>query len=309
MSHLADYQLSYGGLTIGDDTEYDVAEESGISSYTVRDSDVAFPNQWGSIVGVDEVNGRTISLQVEIAAADDPALAYAFESAFLPSDDDELGELVAKFPGRDDVYFLARVRERTRRRVIDEVFGVVRISVKLFAPDPRAYSFEEFSEAIPAWAAGTDGLELTAGSGVDLGFDLATGSGVDLGFDFTGVAATGDVVLVNDGNVDTYPEIVFTPAGAGAMDQYRVTNTTTGVTFTCTATIPPGQTLTADFAMVATPKAGLPISLEGESRYGSWSQSRTPLALAPGQNTIRFEVISGTATGAIATVTWRNAWL
>jgi hypothetical protein len=309
VSHLSDYQVSFGGLTIGDGTEYDISEEEGIESFEVRDSDVPFPNQWGSIAGVDEVNGRTIRLDVEIAAADDPALAYTFESAFLPSSDDEFGDLVAKFPGRDDVYFRARVRKRTRRRIVDEVLGVVKIGVELFAPDPRAYSFEEFSEAIPAYSSGSEAFELSSGSGANLAFDLTESSGADLAFEFTGVPAQGDVVLVNDGNVDTYPEIVFTPAGAGALETYRVSNVTTGVTATFTATVSPGQTLTADMAMIATPKAGLPISLDGESRYGFWSQPRTPLALAPGNNTIRFEVLSGTSDGAIATVTWRNAWL
>lgn len=521
---LDDYQISFGGLTIGDGTDFDLNEVTGIESFDVRDSDVPFPNQWGSIAGVDEVNGRKISIDVEIAAGDDASLAQAFESAFLPSDEGEFGTLVAKFPGRDELYFQARVRRRTRRRVIEETLGLVRIGVELFAPDPRAYSNETFSEAIPAYTAGTEALELSTlsragyatldgsagcyistpddadytgsgtirwmakltladwtpsanmtvashyldstnrgwlirvntsgqlvlnvsadgsattfsqassalgitdgdtywvgvqyvcstgaldfykaaesltpgtdftgwtsvsshsvaaatpfnaatvielgsynsggsqrltgsvhqfkmvsdgtvvadfhpdldadngdtsfvssttgetwtlngaaslagGSSRHLATDLTLGSGADLAFDFTGVPAVGEVVLVNDGNVDTYPTIVFTPAGAGALTEYRVSNLTTGVTFTCTAAIPPGQTLTADMAAIATPKAGLPIALEGETRYGSWSQPRTPLALVPGNNTIRFEVISGTATGAIATVTWRNAWL
>ena len=306
---LDDYQISFGGLTIGDGTDYDLNEVTGIESFDVRDSDVPFPNQWGSIAGVDEVNGRKITIDVEIAAGDDWSFAQAFESAFLPSDEGQFGDLVAKFPGRDELYFQARVRKRTRRRVVEETLGLVRIGVELFAPDPRAYSNELFSEAIPAYEAGTEALELSAGSGADLAFDLTLGAGADLAFDFSGVAAVGDFVLVNDGNVDTYPTIVFTPAGAGALTEYRVSNLTTGVTFTCTATVSPGQTLTADMAAVATPKAGLPISLAGETRYGSWSQPRTPLALVPGNNTVRFEVISGTATGAIATVSWRSAWL
>jgi hypothetical protein len=308
MPHIADYQIVFGGLLIGDGTDYDVDVEEGLESWDVRDSDVPFPNQWGSLPGVDEVNARKIRLEVQMLGVD-PAIPLAFESAFLPTGGTDLEPLIAKFPGRDDITFDVRCRSRSRRRDVPDSLGLVKIEVLLVAPDPRAYSYVEEAESLEAYSAGSEALNLTAGSGADLAFNLTAGSGADLGFNFTGVAAVGDFVCVNDGNVDTYPSFLFTPAGSGALTEYRVSNLTTEETLTLTAAVPPGQTLTADMAMVATPKQGLPISLAGESRYGSWSQPRTPLRLAPESNTLRFEVLSGTAAGATCLVMWRSASL
>lgn len=299
MPYLDDYQIEFNGVTIGDGTEYDCSVIEGLESWDVRDSDVAFPNQWGSLPGEDEVNARRIHIEAEMLAGD-PAIALAFETAFLPQDGSELLPLVAKFPGRDDITLDVRCRMRSRRRQVSETLGALKITVDLVAPDPRAYGYAETVESLPPFTVGTQSLNFTSRI---INFTSRV-------LNFTGTPAVGEIVVVNSGNVDMYPEFVITPGSGGPLNQYRVTNVTLDEELELNAVLTPGQSLIADMAMIATPKQGLPIRLAtGESRYGSWSHPRVPLRVAPGANTFRFEVISGTASGAACQITARPAWL
>lgn len=305
---LSDYQISFGGLTIGDDTDYDLKQEEGFTSWSVRTDDDDFPLQWGSIPGTDEVNARVVKLSIEML--NDPATIRAFRDAFLPAES-ALSDLVAKFPEfEEEITVQARVRNRPRVRTIDEVNGVVRFEpVELYVPDPRLYFTDTETEAVPVYTVGGDALDLTTSSGADLGTDLTVDSGTDLGFDFTGVTAAGEVVITNRGNVDTYPVLLFTPDGTGAMTQWVLTNETTGETATFTTDLNPGQTMTVDMAMVATSKTGSPVTIDGSSIYQAWQQPRTPLRIVPGTNTLRFDVLAGTAGNASCLVTASSAVL
>jgi hypothetical protein len=305
---LDDFQISFGGLTVGDGTDYDLASEEGLESWDVRSGDVAFPNQWGSLIGTDEVTARRIRFTVEMFA-EDPTLVLAFEDAFLPATGDDLDPLVAKFPGRDEIALDVRCRSRSRRRTVNETLGIIAVDVELVAPDPRAYSSDLHTSTLPVYTAGGEGFNLTLSSATNLAADLTAGSGTDLAGNFTGSTASGDVVCANAGNVDTYPSFTITPSSLGSVTSCEISNLTTGETIALTPTIAAGQTLTVDMAMVATPKQGEPITLNGEGRYGAWAQPRTALRLAPGDNTLRFEVLSGTTTDVACAISWRDAYL
>ena len=305
---LSDYQISFGGLLVGDETDYDLKKEEGLTSWQVRTDDDDFPLQWGSIPGTDEVNARVVKLSFEML--NDPTTIRAFRDAYLPSES-TLSDLKAKFPEfEEEITVQARVRNRPRVRTIDDVNGVVKFEpVELYIPDPRLYFTATESEAVPVFFVGGDALDLTAGSGADLGFDLTAGSGTDLGFDFTGVTSSGEVIVTNRGNVNTYPVLLFTPDGGGPMTQWVLTNETTGETATFATDLNPGQTMTVDMAMVATSKTGSPVTINGSSLYQAWQQPRTPLRIVPGPNTLRFDVLSGTAGNASCLVTASSAVL
>lgn len=304
---LDDHQIRFGGLLTGDSTNYDIVQEEGFTSFSVRTADDDFPLQWGSIPGTDEVNARVVKLRYEML--NDPAAVRAFRDAFLPSGS-TLSPLVAKFPEfEEEVTVQARVRNRPRTRTVTDVLGVVAIDVEMYVPDPRLYFTATQQQAVPVYTVGGDALDATTGSGADLAFDTTTGSGADAAFDATGVTATGTVIVTNRGNTDTYPILLFTPDGSSGMSQWTLTNLTTGEVATFATTLSPGQTMLADFSMVATSKPGSPVTINGSSVYSAWQQPRTPLRTVPGDNTFRFDVLSGTAGNAFCLVTAPSAVL
>lgn len=301
---LTDYQLSFNGLTIGQGTAYEIRSVDGLESFGVRSRDSDLANLWGNVVGDDLVDAKSVIVDVDMV--NDAATVLAFETAFLPTVQRTLG---VKFPGRDELQTTALCRKRAHARTVrsDLDVGMLSIPVQLFLPDPRLYSAATNAEAVPPFTAGSLGFDLTVGAGADLGFDLTVGSGADLGFDLTGIASFGTVICTNDGNVDTYPTILV--GATNGISRFRLTNDTNGDVLTVTQTINTGETLTIDMGAGFTGRGGLVISLGGASRYSSWEQPRSPFRLAPGNNSIRFEVLTGNASGAAAIVAWLHAWL
>ena len=301
-----DYQLDFNGTIMGDGTAWDIVSWAGLEMFATHGSDVVLPTGWGAIPGSSYVDPRVVTIVVESV---DPTNMLLLEAALLPPANVSPADLVPirwKFPNREELRVFGRCSRRVRNRDLTTALGLTRLTFELEIPDPRAYAASALSGSLSVFVSGSSGFDLTVGAGVDIGFDLTVGAGVDIGFDLVGISGSGLLIAMNAGQVDTYPQMVFSaPTG---LSSWSVTNQTTGQVFTVNQTVNVGETLIADMQAAATGSTSLPISLSGVSRYGSWQAPRIPLRLIPGANLLRFDVATGDPNAACL-ITWASAYL
>jgi hypothetical protein len=306
---LADLQASFGGVTVGCDTIYDLTTWEGLDGWDVRSNDQVLPNLWGAQPGGDFVNGRTFTVGLAMNTGD--AGWLPLEAAWLPPGQHEpttLSTFTFKATEYPERQCDCRVRRRARARSgnSEAPGGLVEWFFEFAAPDPRLYSTTLSSVLVGNYVSDTLSLDSSTGSGGDLAIDSTTGSGGDLAVDATGVTSTGLQNAYNAGNVDTYPTFTFTTDSTAA--QWTLYNDTTGEQVAFAYSLVTGSEFVADMAAVATGKIGPAITINGSSTYGSWSTPRVPMRLAPGTNDLRFVVDSG-SSGTTCEVEYRSAYL
>lgn len=294
---LLDEQFLYRGLTFGPGTPYMLNSFDGIEGFQMRVSDSDQPRGDGAIRGLDYASAKTISFgfqlieTVDNGGTDYEGMWQQIRRTFAPSrstDDD----LVFKRPGQPERLIRCRPIQLIRTEKFTSFNRMGSPPVVLRAVDPRIYS--------SAVRSGNALVYAVTGGGVDYPLDYPV--------DFSGGTQM-EFVAQNDGTADAYPLIRFYhPVATGTVNGVKLTNTTTGQILTINSVVSSGQILTADMGAMVNGSDGLVISLDGASRYGGWALPREPFALAPGSNTLRFEVI-GTATDAICNLTWRDTWM
>lgn len=306
---LADLQASFGGVTVGCDTIYDLTTWEGLDGFDIRSNDQVLPNLWGAQPGGAFPNERKFVVGVAMLTSD--AGWLALEDAWLPPGQDDptaLATFTVKAPERPERQLDCRVSKRARARTGDTEIstGVVQWLFQFQAPDPRLYSSALHAVTVTNYVSDSAAIDSSTGSGADLAVDSTTGSGADLAIDSVGVTATGEQNAINDGNVATYPTLTFTTDSTAA--QWTLINDTTGEQASFAYGLVVGSEFVADMAAVATGKVGPAVTINGSSTYGSWQVPRVPLRLAPGDNQLRFVVDSGSA-GTTCLVEYRDAWL
>lgn len=287
---MIDYQMQYESLVIGQGTGIGVEVIEGFEDFDASTGDVPIPRGWGDVPGLMTVNSRDITLQLYTKTdADFRTILETFQVVDAPT------PLWLKEPGITDERFVY-VRPTGRWFTRNPVHKFKKMAaIRLKASDPRIYG-NQTTELVATYNAG-------GGGGVD--FNL------DYGIDFTG-GATGDATVTNNGNIDAYPVIQIYAPSSGTTLTATLTNLTTGqlAEFTFTTDLNPGDIFTADMRRIVTVDTGdTPyIQLSGTNRYGDWDLPRTPFAIVPGGNDLRFE-ISGTGSDASASVTFRDTSL
>lgn len=303
-----DYTITFNGLTIGNGTSIQIMGVEGLEDLPpIRTDDVDLGYQWGETPGIDYPDGRDITVDILIldsGVGDYFTKVEQVKAASLPGTE---STLVFQLPGRNQRSMICRARRRRLPVSQNYQYRYGAATLEFHATDPRIYDTSSSSWSLPVFVAGNAGWDATAGAGVDAGWDATAGTTVDAGWDATsGAVGAGLVNAINSGTIDMYPQIVFSP-GTG-MSSWRVTNQTTGQILTINQTLNTGETLIADMQIAATGKPGLPISVGGAGRYGSWQSPRTPFALIPGLNVLRFDVLVGDQNAA-ALVTGQPATL
>lgn len=296
MMTLLDEQYSFRGLTFGASTDYHVNNAEGFEGFEVRTSDSDQPRNDGALRGLDYVAPKTVSFELAVVAEDEDGTIYEslwedIRAAFLPSRETDY-DLTFKRPGQVERIIRCRPIQLLRSEQFKRFNRVGFPPVVLRAVDPRIYSSELYTENAAVFAS--------TGGGID--YPL-----VEFPIDFVG-SVQNELSVTNEGNADAYPYIQIYGPTVGTVTAVTLTNTTTSQTMVITTTITTGQILVADMSAAVTGVDSLVISLGGSSRYGSWSLPRTPFALVPGGNTLRFQV-TGTSTDAICVVQWRDTWL
>jgi hypothetical protein len=285
----SNYQMVYGGLTFGMDTAIGVEVIQGFEDFDVRIGDSPIPRGWGDVPGLHTVNSREVTLQLNAATLED------FEEildTFQPTDTATPLYLTEPTFGERFVYARPIGRAFTRNP-LHKFKHMVTIRLKL--ADPRLYGAQHV-HAIPLYDSG-------GGGGAEYDFDY--------GIDFVG-SATGDTTVTNGGNIDAYPTIVIFAPSSGTTLTATMTNLTTGqlAEFTFSTDLNPGDIFTADMRRIVVVDPGdTPyIRLGATNRYGDWDLPRSPFAIVPGANDLRFE-ISGSGPDVSASVTFRDSSL
>ena len=327
---LADMQWSYNGLTFGEGTIFYVNKVSGFEGFDTRTSDSDLPYGDGAIRGADYVAARLVSFELAIIETDDidgsiyEGLYAAVRAAFAPSRSVDL-PLTFKRPGQPERVVMCRPIQLGRSEAYTSYNRVGFPPVVLRAADPRIYASTNSSVIVPVYSSEIGGFELPA----DFPLDFSGGSRIE-------------AVAVNNGSAPAYPTVRFyapepvdetvpypsddifpsesifpndppylggsVGTVAGSIDSVTLTNTTTGDVLAVATSVPSGQVLTADMTAAVTAAPRPVISVDGISRYGAWALPRAAFALAPGPNTLRFEV-TGTATNARCHLEWADTWI
>ncbi len=293
---LLDEQYAYRGLTFGAGTDYHVNRAEGFEGFESRTSDSDQPRNDGGLRGLDYVAPRTVS--VELAMVEEDATGSGYEtkwanvrSAFVPSLILDY-PLSFKRPGQPERQINCRPIQLVR---VEEHKNFNRRGfppVVLRAVDPRIYSVEEHTGNVPVYSGSSGGIDWSV---TNWPVDFSGGFQVEF-------------PAHNAGTADAYPLVRFYGPIVGTCTGVTLTNTTTGLVLAIATTVTTGQILTADMTAAVNGTNSLVISLGGSSRYGSWTLPRTPFALAPGTNNLKFQV-TGTSTDMICNVTWRDTWL
>jgi len=293
---MADYQFEYRGLTMGKDTDYHIVAVEGLEDDEVRMGDVQIPRRGGDIAGLHVAAGRSIIMDIIVKGdKDSQALrdkVQALIDAFQHSD--ESHQLKFQEPGMAQRYVNARSVGRVSARSPRSPFMPMH-KVRLKLADPRTYAVAQDQDTLQVYSA--------SGGGLDYGI-------TDYGKDYA-VDASSEVVLINDGNANAWPLIRFYGPTVGTITQVTLTNQTTGQSLVMDTTMLTGQVLTVDMHSIVTvpPSDDFVIKLGTTNKYSEWAQPREPFYIAPGDNTLRFEVTGGTSTDALCVVAFHDTWL
>ncbi|RMH71870.1 MAG: hypothetical protein D6683_14265 [Actinomyces sp.] len=285
MAVTADFQLSFGGVDMGDGTDYDVVDIDGLGVPGVRSSDVETLRRHGLHPGDDFVGGRVVTVTLEVDGGADAATLTSrmatLAAALRPGQDESA--LVFQLPG---VAGGGRRRLLVRpRRVavpvnLQRVYGLPEVVAQFAATDPRIYDDTQ----------STDSTSLpTSGTGLTwpLTWPLNWGA----------VGTSGSIFATNAGNFEAPVTIRLD----GPVTNPRIENVTVGRTIELDITLNAGEYLEID-------TQARTVLLGGTaSRYSSLTTTSQWWDLAPGTNEVRFR--ASTPTAATMTLTWRSAWL
>ena len=291
MAHgIEDYQMEYGGLTFGLGTAIGLEDIAGFDDFNMTMGDTSIPRQWGDVPGLHTAQGKEVTLQI---TTHDPAAMAIALAAFQPSD--EPMALYLRMPGVGDRFVWARVISRAMPRNPGHKFKQM-MTIRFKAADPRIYASVEESDTMSIYDPSGGGTDYAKNGNVN----------------YIGDPTAGEITAQNDGSTLTYPLIRFYGPSTGTMTGATVQNITTGAeaVFVFVTPMSIGDIFYADMRRIVTVDPGDEpyISLGVTNRYGDWQLPRTPFAIQPGPNVLRFEG-TGTTTDASAVITWRDASL
>lgn len=287
---------SYNGLAFGPGTDFhlgsvtaasstaSIALETGISGLDdlppIRSSDAPRGQDIGSWRGLDFVDARTIHLEFEIIAADNPTLysdIALLEAAFTPQQSGELPLLLFNSTRQIN----CRVRSRSVPYDTGQLPRIGGMIVELLASDPRIYD-ANLTTLVLIPSSGT------VGASWNWAWNLSWG----------GASTSGTGTAVNAGNYGTRPVIAI----LGPCTNPYIQNVTTGALLSFSISLGASDTLTIDTDAHS-------ILLNGSaSRYAALISGSQWFELAPGTTGLKFGAGSFSG-GSQATVTFRNAWM
>lgn len=278
------YQYRLGGATgllIGSGTPYMVEGTEGLDGFDVRTSDGDLPRGDGALRGVDLESARQVVFHMNVGTGRDEVERNMeiLQRALVPRREEDF-ELHWRHPTK--IVKMMRVRCISFPRVRSSTdLGAAPINFVLRAADPRQYSATVHKVTIP--------VTPTTGAPV-----------------YTQVT--------NIGNSAAYPVITITGASNGVtVSRIELVNQTGLVTFDVILTLLKGSVLIGDMDGRITGAPRSPITLDGQSKYGSWQLPRDPFRIDPdptGQGGYNNLYLRTTPAGAPVTCTieYRDSW-
>lgn len=276
------YQYRANGLLLGVNTRYHVVSHDGLYGYTMRTSDDDQPRGDGALRGVDLQSAREILLMLEVdgVEAEVEQLLGVLYRAVTPQRDLDW-EFVWRHPSQGARMIRCRPVELPREVTHDRT-KLAPQAIQLRAADPRHYSAVAKHVEIPATPAGvTEPLRVS---------------------------------VVNAGDIPAYPRITIVgPKTGAAVNRVELVNETGLVTFDVQLTLPPRSVLVGDMEARVTGAPRSSITMDGQSKYGSWQLPRAPFRIDPAPYAIDGENLLYLRTdppGADVTCTldYRDTW-
>lgn len=294
------WQLSFGGLVMGNGTPYLFSKITGLDMGTIRAGDVPRPRSHGELAGLDFAGGKDIILDGD-ASSDGTSLQHALMAVAGPmapqgGTEQPLWIQIANLP-----LLASMVRPRQNPTTIDFPFaaGLANKVLHFHSTDHRLYAAPQQS---------------SVGLGTPLG---GLRFPVTFPATFGGGTVAGIITANNAGNVDMNPVLVIT----GPCTNPSVVNATTGWSlsfsnpFSGGFTLNSGDTLTVDLDLHTVTYVANGTTV-GQSRTnwlvpGSiWPNPITPIyGLAVGSNTIQFTSSDSGAVAGTLAVQWASAYL
>jgi hypothetical protein len=276
-----EYQFRMNGLLVGDSTPYDVTSHDGLYGYTVRTSDDEQPRGDGSLRGVDLQSARLIMMRLEVGGSEQEVeqLLGVLYKALTPRRDLDW-EFVWRHPAQPAKMLRCRPIELPRE-LSHNTTRLAGQAVALRAADPRHYSAVLRRVTIPNTPAGSAPVTVTVN---------------------------------NAGDIPAHPKItIAVPTTGQTLSRVELVNESGLITFHVQMAMPPGATLVGDMEARVTGAPRSTITLDGQSKYGSWQLPRAPFRIDPdpyaidGDNVIylRTEPAGAPVT---CTLEYRDTW-
>lgn len=278
---LTDFQFNYNGLTMGDQTSYDVVAVRGLDDLPqMRTSDVLRPLDDGAFPGSDFLPTRVFEMDVVIEGATD-ALFRANVDALGLATAKQVSELPFTYqtPGAGNRLINCKPRRRLLPVDMLHKYRIPQATIQFEATDPRIYDANQQSASLTV-------PTVSGGLAFPLAFPLSFGS------------ATGGAVVVNNaGTYGSRPVVVFN----GPLTNPKIERVTpTDLFMLFNITLLNGDVLNVDFQAKTVLLGGT------ATRYFTMDATSTWWEVAPGSNQIQLSATSGTGN---AVVTFRSAWV
>lgn len=251
---------------------------------SLRTQDEGRGYQDGMFTGRDFLNGRTITMTLQVMGANAGA-ATDFQTyiqqvkKYLISQTSGTGVLQIYLPSRGVQRLNARVRQRAIRIDPNYTYGRAEAVVQFFCPDPRIYNDTITSQNFNPVGGGVRSYSKT------YSFTYSGGSG--------GVSSAS---VTNQGNYTTFPTFTLTGACANPI----ITNVTTGQFLAVNTSLSATDTLIIDTDLRT-------IMLNGQAARNLLSNTSQWFGLAPQTpTTINYSVASGAGS---CTLAFRDAYI
>lgn len=275
---MANYQYTFGGLTVGAGQPIGVMSATGIESLPgIRTGDLVVGFKEGQTPGLDISDGRSIHLDLIIldGATDFYTNVEALKTATVTAVNES--SFTYQLPGRNAR--TCNARPRRRDIPIDPEYGMRygKATIEFYATDPRWYD-ASFTTTVMSLPTATTGLTFPATASFTFG---SAGSG-------------GSASLTNSGNypapwVATFTGPIVTPVltlGSNVM--------------TFNGTVNSGETLVVD-------SLGQSVLLNGTASRSQWITSSSVWFTIPvGASSVQFTAASGSGSCSFA---YRSCWL
>jgi phage-related protein len=146
MAELGEWTCSYNGLVMGEpDSAVSIVQVDGLLTLPeVRSSDLELVQRNGLWAGDDYLNGRTVTLTLEVYGTDPDSFGEALSdvvAAFQPGGDEKpLRFLFPGLAGNLTAYVKARPRKRSGPLDLHFAYNVCNVVIELFCTDPYIYA-------------------------------------------------------------------------------------------------------------------------------------------------------------------------
>lgn len=276
------YRLGgFGGLLIGSGTQFMVEGTDGLGGWDIRTSDDDLPRSDGSLRGIDLESARQVSFTMNVGMGREEVernmdILYR---ALVPQRDGDW-ELIWRHPTGPLKMMRVRPINLLRQRNNQQISAASQ-SFVLRASDPRHYSAIVHSVNIPVTP--DDGDPVTT-------------------------------EVVNLGNSAAYPVITINgPSSGPPVSRVELVNESGLVTFDVQLTLPTGSVLVGDMDARVTGAPRSIVTLDGQSKYGSWQLPRDPFHINPdptGFGGFNLLYLRTTPAGApvSCTIQYRDTW-